>query len=75
MKILAHPGSTGSQWFPRVCTENKWKTCFGAINNLLAPMLFLLAKNARELNSKEMSEEMVIISDASFWYRIFFFKI
>ena len=36
-------------------------------------MLFLLAKNARELNSKEMSEEMVIISDASFWYRIFFF--
>ena len=36
-------------------------------------MLFPLAKNARELNSKEMSEEMVIISDASFWYRIFFF--
>lgn len=34
-------------------------------------MLFLLAKNVRELNSKEMFEKMVIISDAFFLRLVF----
>lgn len=89
VKILAHPRTTGNWRFPRIHAENKQKTYFGAIKNLLAAMLFLLAKNVRELNSKEMFEKMVIISDAFFlrlvfrsnviiieaffWYCFFFF--